>query len=125
LKIPIHESLGPLLRGIGLTLVLLGTVLAAAQTKEKEKPMAQANAAAAMADSGAKPREVSSTNSLQDKSLGELTEEVDELRDTVQEDTAVNNVLINPWFGTLGIIGSAVTAVSFYVEWICKRPKRV
>jgi hypothetical protein len=121
LKIQIHESLGPLLRGLGLTVVLLGTVLAAVQTKENGKAKEQAHAA----EFGARPGELSSTNGPQDKSLGQLTQEIEELRETVQQDTTVEEVLVNPWFGSLGTLGSAVTAASFYVEWICKRPKRV
>jgi hypothetical protein len=121
LKIQLHESLGPLLRGIGLTIVLLGTVLAAVQTKENGKAKEQAQAA----EAGAKPAELSSTNDVQNKSIGELTQEIEVLRETVQQETTVEEVLVNPWFGSLGTLGSAITAASFYVEWICKRPKRI
>jgi hypothetical protein len=121
LKIQVHESHGPLLRGIGLTVVLLGTVFAAVQTKENAKNEAQARAVEAGVTAG----QVSSTNSLQDKSIGQLTQEVDELRESVQQETTVGEVLVNPWFGSLGTLGSAITAASFYLEWICKRPKRV
>jgi uncharacterized protein YlxW (UPF0749 family) len=121
LKIQVHESLAPLLRGIGLTVVLLGTVLAAIQTKENGTSKHQARAA----ESSARPDELNSTNDLQNKSLTQLTQEIEGLRETVQQETTVEEVLVNPWFGSLGTLGSAITAGSFYVEWICKRPRRV
>jgi hypothetical protein len=124
LKIQIHESLAPLLRGIGLTVVLLGTVLAAEQTREHNQANAAAHAAA-VAVSGTKPVGFSSTNMLQDQSLDRLTQEIEDLRETVHEETTVEEVLVNPWFGSLGTLGSAITAGSFYVEWICKRKKRI
>jgi hypothetical protein len=122
LKIQIHESLAPLLRGIGLTVVLLGTVLAAEQTREHNKAYAAANAA--VVESGTKPGEFSSTNSAQDQSLDRLTQEIEDLRESVHEETTVGEVLVNPWFGSLGTLGSAITAGSFYVEWMCKRKNR-
>jgi hypothetical protein len=126
LKIQIHESHGPLLRGIGLTVVLLGTVLAAVQTREVQaKEYEKASAPAAAGDPIAKFSEVSYTNSLQDESVDQLTREVEELQDTVREETTVSEVLVNPWFGTFGTIGTAITAASFYAEWLCKRRKPV
>jgi hypothetical protein len=122
LKIQIHESLAPLLRGIGLTLVLFGTVLAAEQTREHNRANAAAHAAAAV--SGSKSGGIGSTNTLQDQSLNRLTQEIEDLRDTVHEETTVGEVLVNPWFGSLGTLGSAITAASFYVEWMCKRKNR-
>jgi hypothetical protein len=126
LKIQIHESLGPLLRGIGLTVVLFGTVLAAVQTKDVQaKEIEKAKAPAVAGDPIAKPAEASSTNRLQDKSIDRLTQEIDELQEKVQEETTVGDVLINPWFGAFGTIGTAITAISFYAEWLCKRQKPV
>ena len=121
LKIQIHESIAPLLRGIGLTVVLLGTVLAAVQTKEQGTMKGQA----AAADSSTKPGGVTFTNRLADQPPDRLTQEVEELRETIQHENTVEEVLENPWFGSLGMVGSGIAAASFYVEWMCKRTKRV
>jgi hypothetical protein len=126
LKIQIHESHGPLLRGIGLTVVLFGTVLAAVQTRQVQaKEYEKVEAPAAAGDPIVKLSEVSATNSLQDEPIERLTRQVEELQDTVQEESTVGEVLVNPWFGTFGTIGTAITAASFYAEWICKRKKPV
>ena len=110
----IHESVAPLLRGIGLTVVLLGTIAGAlaAKTQASAKPVPQSTHTAP-----------GSTNSPRDNSLDALTHEIEELRETVQEETIVEDVLTNPWFEILGIAGSGITASSFYVEWLSKRPK--
>jgi hypothetical protein len=121
LKIQIHESFAPLWRGIGLTIVLLGTLLAAVQTREEDS---KAKEQAYAAESGTKPGNLISTNAPDEKLAGQLSEEIQELRDTVQQETTVQEVLANPWFGSLGTLGSAITAASFYVEWISKRQKR-
>jgi hypothetical protein len=122
LKIQIHESLAPLIRGVGLTIILSGTLLAAVQTKEEDR---KAEEKVPAAESGAQPGNLISTNSTDEKSIGQLTEEIEELRDTVQQETTVQEVLENPWFDSLGMLGSAITAASFYVEWMSKRQKRI
>ena len=70
------------------------------------------------------PTSQSAATNIQEKALSQLTLEVDELRETVDDGKTVEEVLANPWFDTLGIIGSSITAASFYVEWMCKRPRR-
>ena len=122
MKIQIHESLAPLLRGIGLTLVLIGTLLAAIQTEEQNR---KATEQVHAAESGGQPGNLISTNAPDEKLVGQLSEEIQELRDTVQQETTVQEVLANPWFGSLGTLGSAITAASFYVEWMSKRQKRI
>ena len=63
------------------------------------------------------------TASPGENSLAAVAQEIEELRETVQEETMVEDVLTNPWFDILGIAGSSIAAASFYVEWYCKRPK--
>jgi hypothetical protein len=120
MKIQIHESVGPLLRGIGLTIILIGTIAGAIQAKTHAKArQALQNATA----SEANPKAPGSAAPPHDDALEALTQEVEDLRETVQDETIVDDVLTSPWFDILGIAGSAITATSFYVEWLSKRSK--
>lgn len=115
LKIELHESLGPLLRGIGVTLVLVGTVLAAIQAKESEANKSHAH----VVEFDSITNELGLTNRLR----LDLTREAEGLRDTVQHEEILEDIVENPWFDILGMTGSAITATSFFVEWIAKRQK--
>jgi len=119
-----HESFPPLLRGVGLTVILLGTVLATIQARDKNKERANAEKPAHEAGAPAVMGGRASTNDAQAQSLERLTREVEELRETVEDETVVEEVLSNPWFDVLGIIGSGIMATSFYLEWGSKRPAR-
>ena len=119
MKIQIHESAGPLLRGIGLTIILMGTIAGAIHAKtraEARNPLPTS----AVPTVSKKPN---SAASPQDNNLQTLTQEVAELRETVQEETVVEDVLTSSWFEIFGFIGSTITAASFYAEWLCKRSK--
>jgi hypothetical protein len=119
MKIQIHESVGPLLRGIGLTVILIGTIAGAIQAKTH----ANARPVPHHATTSEVSKQPDSAVPPQDKALEALTQEVEDLRETVEEETIVDDVLTSPWFDILGIIGSGITASSFYVEWISKRAK--
>jgi hypothetical protein len=122
MKIQIHESVAPLLRGIGLTIVLLGTIAGAGQAKTHANAREALHHATATEASSKVPGASVPTH---DSSLEALTQEVEDLRETVQEETIVEEVLTNPWFEILGIAGSGITASSFYIEWLSKRSKPV
>ncbi|HEX4266089.1 MAG TPA: hypothetical protein VH597_17265 [Verrucomicrobiae bacterium] len=103
-----------------MTVLLLGTIAGAVQAK------AHANAKQALQHATATEanhKAPSSTVAPHDNALEALTEEVEDLRETVEEETIVDDVLTSPWFDILGIIGSGITASSFYVEWLSKRSK--
>jgi hypothetical protein len=121
MKIQIHESVGPLLRGIGLSIVLIGTVAGAIQAKTRaETRLAHAPVPKTSPNTTAVPGSIVLP---QDDRLQTLTQEVAYLRETMQEETAVDDVLTSPWFETLGFLGSCLTASSFYAEWLSKRSK--
>jgi len=113
-----HECLGPLMRGIGLTVVLIGTVAGAVQSR-MHSVARQALHRSTTLEAG------HGTGTSRESSIEGLTREVEDLRDSIEEETIVEDVLTNRWFDTLAIIGSTITATSFYVEWYCKRPKPV
>jgi len=60
----------------------------------------------------------------QDETLFELTREVTSIRTKLEEETTVEEVLVNPWFETLSLCGTAIFAGSFYLEWRIKRSPR-
>lgn len=114
----IHESVGPLLRGIGLTVILIGTIAGAIHAKmhtEARHTSAPVSKTTTEASHAAVPS--------QDSTLQALTQEVADLRETVQEETTVEEVLTSTWFEILGFVGSCITAASFYAEWLSKRSK--
>src|ERR1700744_1336321 len=121
MKIQIHESVGPLLRGIGLTVILIGTIAGAIQAKTH----AAARQAPHHPTTPEASKQPSSAVPAHDNALEALTQEVEDLRDTVEEETIVDDVLTSPWFDILGIAGSGITTMSFYVEWLSKRSKPV
>ena len=111
----LHDSLPPLLRGIGTTVILLATLVSGlyahadvAKRKARQQAALEQRKAA-----------------LETNQLNTLSREVAELRSTVQDDeTVVEEVLENPGFELFGLLGSAVFASSFYAEWLIKRPNK-
>ena len=111
------ESLPSLLKGIGLTIVALATLIGVIQAKQtsathNKKPTARATVQQAAIDPAQEP------------SLVELTREVAGLRAKLDEETTVEEVLVNPWFETLSLCGTGIFACSFYLEWMIKRSAR-
>lgn len=41
-----------------------------------------------------------------------------------QEESIVDDVVLNPWFEFLGMAGTGIVAMSFYADWLSKRGKR-
>ena len=81
----VHESLPPLLRGSGTTIILVATIVGAVQARLELK--------------------ATSANKAQEESI-------------------VDDVVLNPWFEFLGMAGTGIVAVSFYADWLSKRSKR-
>jgi hypothetical protein len=104
------DSLPPLLRGIGTTVILataLVAIITARQTIEKQRR--QAAQAAPIA-------------ALQlDPGLSNLTKEVAELRSEVEQQNVGEEVLESTGVEWLGLIGTAIIASSFYVEWYARK----
>lgn len=107
-----REALPPLLRGIGTTLILIAALVAFSVTHrhaERQKEDARAS-------SGGPSRPV--------PGIGELTREIADLRAEVEEDSAVQEALENPWFEWLGFLGTATIASSFFAESYMRTSKR-
>jgi hypothetical protein len=109
-RLQVHESIPPLLRGIGSTIILLAAIIGASHTKPSFNAI--------------KPAPSAEIHQKESEAVEELTREVAELREAAQEENVVNEVLANPWFEGLGTLGSAIIAASFYADWLSKRPKR-
>jgi len=105
-----REALPPLLRGIGMTMILVATVVAFVIAREDS---AREHA----------ERQVSDVEHSATVDLQSLASEIRELRAEVEVDDVVEEVLDNPWFELLSLIGTGVFASSFYVEAYVRRSK--
>ena len=120
-RLQIDDSLPYLLKGIGLTIVVLGTfigiVYARIDSAQQNRPPA-ANSTAGL----------QSAAPGSEQSLAALSREVARLRLKLDEETTVEEMLVNPWFEAFSLLGSAVFASSFFLEWKIKRlrePERI
>jgi hypothetical protein len=116
-RLQTDESLPPLLKGVGLTIVVLATLIGIIHARHT--PGLGLTKAIGKATSGQKTLAVG-----QDETLVELTREVSSIRTKLEEETTVVEVLVNPWFETFSLCGTAIFASSFYLEWRIKRPPR-
>jgi hypothetical protein len=117
-RIQNDESLPALMKGIGLTIVALATFIGIIQAKQtpathNQKPTARVAGA-----------QQSAVQPVQEQSVVDLAREVASLRAKLDEETTVEEVLVNPWFETLSLFGTGIFAGSFYLEWLGKRAKQ-
>ena len=111
-----RNSWPPLLRGIGMTIVLLAAVISV-MTARQGRITREATLAKAEANAAAPPVAA-------DRNLAELRAEVHELREEVSEETMAEQVIGNPWFDWLGFLGTAVMSSSFYAEWYLRKNEK-
>jgi hypothetical protein len=105
-------SIPPLIRGVGLTIVLAGTLVGLIQARSEVEPHT---------------RLTPSTSAVPSKpvtELGTLSAEIHELREELQEESFAEVVFENRWFEWLGIIGSGIMTMSFYAEWFIRRKEK-
>jgi hypothetical protein len=103
-----YEALAPLLRGVGTSLILAGTVIgyvAAHQEINAARLRGQGQVAAPA--SGKEPSEV--TAASKNSSGG------------TNDESMAEEVVENPWFELLGLLGAATVSASFYVEYLARR----
>jgi hypothetical protein len=105
-----RESLPPLLRGVGSTMILLATITAIV-TARRDIQNTQVNRAA---------RERAATEHPVATGLEALTGEIRDLKSELEERSATEEVLESSWVEMLGIVGTAFIACSFYAEAIVK-----
>jgi hypothetical protein len=109
------DSLSPLLRGIGTTIILITAVVTfASAQREIEKSRSQRAIERSQIAASADPK----------SELSHLTKEVEELRSEAEQENIVEEVLENRWFEWLGFIGMATVASSFYVESYARREEK-
>ena len=112
----LDASVPYLVKGIGLAIVLVGTLIGVIHAKtDSRQPQPAAP------PSANSPSQRTSTEPGQEESLAALTREVARLRIKLEQETTVDEVLVNPWFEALSLFGSAVFASSFFLEWHIKR----
>lgn len=110
----ISDSLPPLLRGLGTTLILLTSALVVTV----ERTGTQAAGQAAWAQLAVKAEELARRDAT---GVDALAAEVRRLRLQLQENDLADEVFENPWFQWFGLLGTGLIAASFFVEWRLKR----
>ena len=55
--------------------------------------------------------------------IDSLADQMEDLREEMNEATVVDDVLENGWFECLGFSGTALIAISFLVEWRVRKAK--
>src|SRR5271154_4792338 len=106
-----RDSLPPLLRGIGTTIVLFATiftVIAARREVQTDRIKREAIYMKAKADAEAQAAAV--------RNLAELKAEVQDLRSGMREEGVAEEVIKNPWFDWVGFLGMLIIAMSFFLE---------
>lgn len=115
---PHQDHLPPLLRGLGFLLILLTSLVVGVSEHRQD---AQVRARLAQAHARV---EAEAAAALAGGRIDALTREVRLLRLQLQEDDLADKVFENPWFQLLGSLGTALLAVSFFIEARAKRPRR-
>jgi hypothetical protein len=111
----IHESLPPLLRGLGTTLILLTSALVVTvERREDTDPTGHA----AMARLALQAEEATHRG---ESGSDALATEVRLLRLQLQDSDLADEVFENPWFQWLGLLGTGLIAFSFFAEWRLRR----
>lgn len=118
--IVVHESIPPLLRAIGTTVILVATLVGAIQARMELKAAHAAQQAAKQSGGTT----AGAANADHSPALDALAKEVGELHQAAQEESIVDDVVLNPWFEFLGMAGTGIVAMSFYADWLSKRGKR-
>ena len=108
----IDESTPPLLRGIGTLVVLAAAVVSFVIARLNDPKQ-----------SGKPPSPVELATPGQASRMDTLADQMEDLREEMNEATVVDDVLENVWFECLGFSGTALIATSFLVEWRVKRTK--
>ncbi|WFC43359.1 hypothetical protein [Pseudoxanthomonas sp. SE1] len=111
----IHESLPPLLRGLGTTLILLTSALVVTvERREDTDPTGHA----AMARLALQAEEAAHRG---ESGSDALATEVRLLRLQLQDSDLADEVFENPWFQWLCLLGTGLIAASFFAEWRLRR----
>ena len=109
-----RDYLPPLLRGIGTTLILIGTVVAfLSACRDIDHNRAKTQSFAPVPAYRSQP------------TLDLVAKELQELRAETQTENLAEEIFENRWFEWLGVFGAGVASASFYVEALMRRSKRL
>jgi hypothetical protein len=109
-----RDYLPPLLRGIGTSVILIGSVVAlvaARRDVDRYRSRGQAVPLASAFGDGSQ------------LTLALVAKELQELRAEALNDNIVEQVIESRWFEWLGLIGVGVVSGSFYIESLIGRAK--
>ena len=105
-----HPALGPLLRGLGTTVVVFASLLVGIA---EHRQAAQAREALERSQQGI---EAQIEAAQKGAGIEALTREVGLLRRQLADSSVVSEVFANPRFQLLGLFGTLLVALSFFVE---------
>jgi hypothetical protein len=108
-----NDSVPPLLRGVGMSLVLAAAVIAF-YIARKHNPSQQPTAT---------PHQLSSAEARAD-SVSTLVSEVRALRAEVEQEDVVDEVLDDTSFELMSFTGTALMAASFFAEAYLRRKRK-
>jgi|SRR5215468_5192816 len=105
-----RESLGPLLRGVGTSLMLAGAVIGFTVAREDlQVARLRVQRQGIVVSSGARASGVSAGSENANNGAG--------------NESLAERVVENLWFEWMGFVGAAVTSSSFYVEYVARRKR--
>ena len=104
-EIFMRDSLPPLLRGIGMLVMLMAAVIAFCIARQHEQSQRLAQ----------RPSQIANARRGGDPPASSVSETHEAAADAAQ-DSVVEEVVENVWFECLGFAGTAIFAASFFVE---------
>ena len=105
-------SLGPLLRGVGSTIMLIAAIVGFCIARHNLRVEGFRQQAVHQSTASSKSSTLPGAASISETVEGSAAEPQHSLAEEVIE---------NPWFELFGLAGAAVVSSSFYVEWAAKR----
>lgn len=118
----IQDSTPPLCRGIGTLLILLATILSFYVVRS-DTPPPGGPALHRPAHSKPNPPKPTAAAPATEAQIARLTSEIAELRTELEDESAAEEVLSNPWIEWLSYLGTTCIASSFFMEWHVRRKK--
>jgi hypothetical protein len=109
-----HDYLPPLLRGIGTTLILIGTVVAFVSVRRDVEQHTSNRRASAL---------TSTLRGSPQPTLDLLATDLQQVRSEMREESVAEEVFENRWFESLGLLGAGIASATFYIESLMRRSK--
>ena len=107
------DYFAPLLRGIGMVVMLMAAVIAFCIARQHEQSRRAPS----------RPNQIATGKKSGDSPASSVSE-MHEPRGEAAPDDVIEDVLENDWFECLGFAGTAIFAASFFVEAYVRRNKK-